>query len=71
MKMTKKILKCDICGTQVDDGGDMWIGGHPFNGWLHLTDAGGGTTLEAIHKKREWDICSKTCLRTFLDSKDI
>lgn len=61
---TKKatIKVCDVCEKKVSDGGETWIGGHPFSGWFEVNQHGGSTALHELRKKRDWDICSTKCL---------
>jgi hypothetical protein len=70
MKKKKEILlECDVCGSKVEiDSDESWYGGHPFQGWYHLQVYGGSTRLEELRRKKEWDICSKKCLKKFVDS---
>lgn len=63
MATKKEIVRvCDVCSKEARTGGEMWIGGHPFNGWFTVSQHGGSTTLDELRKKREWDICSAKCL---------
>ena len=61
---TKKatIKTCDVCHTKVDDGGETWFGGHPFEGWFTVHQHSGSTALSKLNQVRDWDICSKACL---------
>jgi hypothetical protein len=59
------ILKCDQCGKEISDDGQCWFGGHPFSGWFLVKQHSGSTRLEELHRKKEWDICSKKCLNEF------
>jgi hypothetical protein len=60
-----KIIKCDVCGKEVSDEGGGWIGGHPWSGWFTVKEISGSTQLDELLRKKEWDICSKGCLRDF------
>lgn len=71
MATKKEVVKiCDICEKRVVTGGQLYISGHPFNGWFAITQHGGSTTLHELRKKREWDICSEECLAKFAGDVD-
>jgi hypothetical protein len=65
MKLKIETLQCDMCGETAEADQDMYIGGHPFNGWYHLNQHGGSTQLQQLRKKRDWDFCSLKCLSDF------
>lgn len=65
MKSKKEVLQCDMCDKWVESDEDMYIGGHPFQGWYHLNQHGGSTQLQELRKKRDWDFCSLQCISDF------
>ena len=58
---------CDVCQKSVTDSGELWIGGHPHNGWFSVRQSGGSTDLESLHKQRDWDVCSVKCLKALAE----
>ena len=69
MQKTEKVLVCDVCSRKASDGGGGWIGGHPWDGWFHLNQHGGSTMLSELQRKRDWDICSKECLKKLAEGQ--
>lgn len=54
---------CDQCGKEKrfeTDGG--YCGGHPLQGWVHVSEHGGSTRLAELQRKKEHDYCSWKCL---------
>ena len=65
MKKKIEIIECDVCGQRTNDEGEPWFG----SGWFHLSMPGGPTNIESLHTQKEWDICSKKCLKLFAIGK--
>lgn len=70
MQRQKQILKCDHCDKEVNDGREVYFGGHPFQGWFQVRQRGGSTRLKELERKRDWDFCSKECLCAFFSDND-
>ena len=54
---------CDQCEKEKrfdPDGG--YCGGHPLQGWVHVSEHGGSTRLAELERKKEHDYCSWKCL---------
>lgn len=64
MSTRKETVKiCDVCQKRVSDDGEITFGGHVHSGWFKLHEQGGGTSLEALRKVRDWDVCGIKCLK--------
>lgn len=68
MITTKEVRICDNCRNEAfEDAHNPHFGGSPFSGWLQVRVTNGSTTLEALAAQKEFDFCSKKCLREWCD----
>lgn len=63
--MTRKetVRVCDVCNVRVSDEGEIYCGGHPHSGWFTVNQTNGSSALRELNKKRQWDVCSRECLK--------
>ena len=59
----EQVKICDNCKREVSDRGEKWVGGHPHNGWYSVSLHGGGTSIEALKRKRQYDFCCEKCMK--------
>jgi hypothetical protein len=69
-KRKETVQICDQCGKETayeSDGG--YCGGHPLQGWLHLSEHGGSKRLEELQRKKEHDFCGVNCLLGYFNAE--
>lgn len=61
-----KTIKCDYCGKEVSDNGEISFGKSYFYGWIHLNINNDSAYIGDLNKNTEFDFCSMECLNSFL-----
>jgi len=71
MKTNKNItiLKCDQCGKEDSDNGDLYIGGNVFHRWITIKLYNSTSQLQNINIQQDYDFCSWECLIKFSKNK--
>ena len=66
-KECAQIIVCDVCEKTVSDKGQTYYGGHPFSGFITVTEHDFSTSTQNLERKKTFDFCGEPCLRKFYE----